>query len=66
MKRVSTGVAYRQATDQFLVPDPMDPGLVAIALGADVRAKLEGQLPRNGAHLRDVIMSVTRGFRSAG
>jgi hypothetical protein len=65
MKRPPTGVAYKQSMDQFSVPDPMDPGLVAIALGDDVRAKLEGQLPRNGAHLRDVILSVTKGFRAA-
>jgi hypothetical protein len=65
MNRTPTGVAYRQSMDQFSVPDPMDSGLIAIALGEDVRAKLKGQLPRNGAHLRDVILSVTKGFRTA-
>jgi hypothetical protein len=65
MKRTPTGVSYKQAMDQFWVPDPSSPGLVAIAMGEDVRAKLEGQLPRDGAHLRDVILSVTKGFRTA-
>jgi hypothetical protein len=64
MKRVLTGVAYNQAADRYSVPLPASPELLAVALGEDVRAKLEGETPRNGAHLRDVIVSVAIGFRA--
>ena len=65
MKRIPTGVAYTQAQDCFTVPTPDSPNVVAVARGADVREKLEGQLPRDGKHLRDVIVSVAIGFRAA-
>lgn len=63
--RAATGVVYSQADDRFAVPLPSRPGRLAIALGDDVRAELAGELPRNGAHLRDVIISVAIGTRPA-
>lgn len=64
VKRVPAGVVYSQADDRYGVPLPSRPDRLAIALGADVRALLEGELPRSGAHLRDVIISVAIGTRA--
>jgi hypothetical protein len=64
MKRVLTGVAYSQEHDRFSVPTPADRDVLAIALGEDVRHKLQGKLSRNGSHLRDVIVEVAIGFRA--
>ena len=50
---IQTGVSYIQWRDLFRVPAPL--GGFYLAQGKDVRRLLDGQLPRNGVHLRSVI-----------
>lgn len=64
-RRIPTGVAYNQAHDCFSVPVPDSPGVLALARGEAVRERLKGQLPRNGVHLRDVIVTLAYAWRAA-
>jgi hypothetical protein len=60
-KRVRTHVSYNSDADRFAVPVEEPGRLISFvsAPGELVRGALVGQLPRNGAHLRDVIMAVS-------
>lgn len=64
-RRPLTGVAYSQDLDLYSVPSPEYPNILAVAHGTSVRGHLQGETPRNGAHLRDVIIAVAYGYRAA-